>query len=379
MNLLANEVATESVEAIRFSLLTDEDVRKHSFLKITEPQLLDGVGAPLPGGLYDPVLGPLLEKTHCTTCGQLQLNCPGHFGHIDLVSPVYNPLLFNFLYNLIQRTCFFCHHFRAARSEVEKCVSQLGHIIKGDIVAAKRLDSVSIVHDIEDSSDLDTAETHALSAASPEIGGTSKRSHRKGGGQVPDQFKNQKDLFSGPLLPSEAKNIVKDLWENEAELCSFISDMQQLGFGKTAGQCIFFLETVLVPPTKFRLPSKGGDSVMEHPQTVLLSKVLQCNMYLGNAHANNSEHAKTIARWMDLQQSINVVFDGKNATGQGQRDSVSGICQLLEKKEGLFRQKMMGKRVNYACRSVISPDPYLAVNEIGIPPYFALKLTYPEV
>lgn len=56
-----------------------------------------------------------------------------------------------------------------------------------------------------------------------------------------------------------------------------------------------------------------------------------------------------------------------------------GICQLLEKKEGLFRQNMMGKRVNYACRSVISPDPYLAVNEIGIPPYFALRLTYPEV
>lgn len=57
----------------------------------------------------------------------------------------------------------------------------------------------------------------------------------------------------------------------------------------------------------------------------------------------------------------------------------TGICQLLEKKEGIFRQKMMGKRVNYACRSVISPDPYLAVNEIGVPPYFALRLTYPEV
>jgi DNA-directed RNA polymerase I subunit RPA1 len=65
--------------------------------------------------------------------------------------------------------------------------------------------------------------------------------------------------------------------------------------------------------------------------------------------------------------------------GQGRRDVASGICQLLEKKEGMFRQKMMGKRVNFACRSVISPDPYLAVNEIGIPPYFALRLTYPEV
>ena len=63
----------------------------------------------------------------------------------------------------------------------------------------------------------------------------------------------------------------------------------------------------------------------------------------------------------------------------GQSETTSGICQLLEKKEGVFRQKMMGKRVNYACRSVISPEPYLAVNEIGIPPVFALRLTYPEV
>ncbi len=38
---------------------------------------------------------------------------------------------------------------------------------------------------------------------------------------------------------------------------------------------------------------------------------------------------------------------------------------------------MMGKRVNYACRSVISPDPYIGTNEIGLPLYFAKTLTYP--
>ncbi len=37
----------------------------------------------------------------------------------------------------------------------------------------------------------------------------------------------------------------------------------------------------------------------------------------------------------------------------------------------------MGKRVNYACRSVISPDPYIGTNEIGLPLYFAKTLTYP--
>ena len=44
----------------------------------------------------------------------------------------------------------------------------------------------------------------------------------------------------------------------------------------------------------------------------------------------------------------------------------------------MFRLNMMGKRVNFAARSVISPDPYINTNEIGIPLVFALKLTYPQ-
>lgn len=39
---------------------------------------------------------------------------------------------------------------------------------------------------------------------------------------------------------------------------------------------------------------------------------------------------------------------------------------------------LQGKRVNYAARSVISPDINIETNEIGIPPVFAKKLTYPE-
>ena len=55
-----------------------------------------------------------------------------------------------------------------------------------------------------------------------------------------------------------------------------------------------------------------------------------------------------------------------------------GVVQGLEKKDGLFRNNMMGKRVNFAARTVISPDPYITANELGIPVIFALKLTYPQ-
>lgn len=51
--------ASEIVEGVRFSFMTDEEVRKLSVLKITNPILLDSVGRPMPGGLYDPLLGPM--------------------------------------------------------------------------------------------------------------------------------------------------------------------------------------------------------------------------------------------------------------------------------------------------------------------------------
>lgn len=51
--------------------------------------------------------------------------------------------------------------------------------------------------------------------------------------------------------------------------------------------------------------------------------------------------------------------------------------QTIEQKDGIIRMHMMGKRVNFACRTVITPDPYIDVDEIGIPDVFAKRLSYP--
>ncbi|CAE7227326.1 rpa1 [Symbiodinium sp. CCMP2592] len=66
-------------------------------------------------------------------------------------------------------------------------------------------------------------------------------------------------------------------------------------------------------------------------------------------------------------------------SGRNAKLSEDGVRQLLEKKEGLFRMKMMGKRVNFAARSVISPDPNIEPSEIGVPVEIASNLYYPEV
>ncbi|KAJ1967108.1 hypothetical protein IWQ62_002058 [Dispira parvispora] len=86
---------------------------------------------------------------------------------------------------------------------------------------------------------------------------------------------------------------------------------------------------------------------------------------------------EVVKTWSRLQFDVNALIDSSRVPNRGTLKR-PGIRQLLEKKEGLFRMHMMGKRVNYSARSVISPDPNIETNEIGIPPVFATRLTFPE-
>lgn len=85
---------------------------------------------------------------------------------------------------------------------------------------------------------------------------------------------------------------------------------------------------------------------------------------------------KLHASWQKLQVDVDHLMDRElNKTTESA--TINGLKQIIEKKEGIIRMHMMGKRVNFSARSVITPDPNLNVDEIGIPEAFALKLTYP--
>ncbi|RLI23627.1 DNA-directed RNA polymerase subunit A'/A'', partial [Candidatus Bathyarchaeota archaeon] len=54
------------------------------------------------------------------------------------------------------------------------------------------------------------------------------------------------------------------------------------------------------------------------------------------------------------------------------------LSQRLKGKEGRFRSNLSGKRVDFSARTVISPDPNIDINEVGVPLEIAMKLTVPE-
>lgn len=137
-----------------------------------------------------------------------------------------------------------------------------------------------------------------------------------------------------------------------------------------------FLFGLVVPPNRFRPESKGntGNQAYLNTQTVSLLRIFNLSNKIKETKEKKEDFTEL---FLELQHAINMYMDSSNWSRQVEKDLV-GIRQLLEKKEGLFRLKMMGKRVNYAARSVISPDPYINTSEIGIPVVFAKKLTFPE-
>ena len=121
---------------------------------------------------------------------------------------------------------------------------------------------------------------------------------------------------------------------------------------------------------------ESGQDVKEEPEEA--GKKLPEDAEGISFKSDKERQKKTLDALVRLQLAVNSYMDS-STSGKHPMNRVDGVRQLLERKEGLFRMKMMGKRVNFAARSVISPDPNIETAEIGIPPFVATTLTYPEV
>ena len=100
------------------------------------------MGESLPFGLYDPLLGPLdpYDNTACPSCGRNAVNCPGHTGHIELNFPVYQPLTFYKLLELLRLKCLACHGFRLGKTKLKIFAATFQLIDSGRLKEALELD-----------------------------------------------------------------------------------------------------------------------------------------------------------------------------------------------------------------------------------------------
>jgi DNA-directed RNA polymerase I subunit RPA1 len=219
-----------------------------------------------------------------------------------------------------------------------------------------------------------------------------------GNALVPKNGSSSKPKVAPPsqryLTPMEVKAAMEQLFKNEQEILSLVYNSRspdKSPFVITPD--MFFMQTILVPPNKYRPEARTGDGeIAEAQQNSLYKLILTSCDTIAQIHREIrnpalSDPTRRKRDMIDLQEAMVRLQEGVNSLIDRDRNPVQGaagkknedgIKQKLEKKEGLFRKNMMGKRVNFAARSVISPDPNIETNEIGVPPVFARKLTYPE-
>lgn len=193
---------------------------------------------------------------------------------------------------------------------------------------------------------------------------------------------------------SEVYAAMKLLFKKEIEVLDLIYDSRPRSSKQPSrvSADMFFMKTLLVPPNKYRpVAMQGPNEVLEAQQNASFTRILRLcdliNTISQERQGNGTENVTRLRDYRDLLQGIVQLQDAVNSLMDRDRNpnqggagiqNEDGIKQKLEKKDGLFRKNMMGKRVNFAARSVISPDPNIETNEIGIPLVFAKKLTYPE-
>jgi DNA-directed RNA polymerase subunit A' len=160
-------------------------------------------------------------------------------------------------------------------------------------------------------------------------------------------------------------------------------DLRILGISPENARLEWVIFTVLPIPPVCARPSITLDSGIrsEDDLTHKLVDVIRINQRLRENIDAGAPHLIVEDLWELLQYHITTYFDNqvsgippaRHRSGRALRT----LTQRLKGKEGRFRSNLSGKRVDFSARSVISPNPYISINDVGVPIEIAKILTIP--
>ncbi|MEA3190840.1 MAG: DNA-directed polymerase subunit [Thermoplasmata archaeon] len=337
---------------MEFGLLSPKEVRGLSATKVITADTYDDDGFPIEMGLMDPRLGVIEPGLRCKTCGQKVGECPGHFGHIDLAMPVIHVGFVRVVRDILRASCRGCGKLlfsERLRQDFDKDLKTYIQEEKDTQILAKRV-----------------AKEASNVTVCPHCG----REHGTIDVDKPTTFREN----GHKMTPSEVREWLEKV-PNE--------DLPLLGLNPQVCRPEWMVLTVLpVPPVTMRpsITLESGER-SEDDLTHKLVDVIRINQRLQENRDAGAPQLIVEDLWELLQYHITTYFDNQTAGIPPARHRsgrpLKTISQRLKGKEGRFRSNLSGKRVNFSARTVISPDPNLSINEVGVPIECAQELTVP--
>jgi DNA-directed RNA polymerase subunit A' len=318
----------KNVDKLDFGIMSSEKLQKISVKEIDKAEVYDADGYPVEDGVMDPALGVIDPGMTCQTCGGRIRECKGHFGIITLSKPVVHVLYAKKVRDLLRFACKDCQTL----------------LMKDEDKPYRKSNRMSECpecgYDVED-----------VRLEKP-------YSYTEGGKE---------------LKPTEIMERFKE-----------IPDETAAKIGMEGGRPEDLILThIPVPPVTMRpsITLETGER-SEDDITHKLVDVIRINKRLQNNIEIEAPDFIIDDLWELLQYHTATLFYNDLSSVPPARHrsgrSLKSLIERVQGKEGRFRQNLIGKRVNFSARTVITPDPNIGINEVGVPKMVAKKLTIPK-
>jgi DNA-directed RNA polymerase subunit A' len=333
-----NKPIRKQVRSLQFTLFNPEEIKKMAKAKIITPELYDVDGYPVDGGLMDLRLGAIDPGVRCRTCGGRLKECLGHPGSIELARPTLHIKYIPVIELFLRCFCSECHRMMIKEKDLIKYKTA-----KDRIKRAKDTKKCPYCNQEQERVRLEKPTTFRI---------------------------GKRRLFPGDLR----ERLVR-ITDEESKIAGINPKIFRPEWA--------ILTLLLVPPVTVRpsITLESGER-SEDDLTHKLSDIIRANQRLWENLNAGAPEVIIEDLWDLLQYHITTFFDNsitrippaRHRSGQ----PLKTITERIKGKEGRIRHNLAGKRVNFSSRTVISPDPSLKINEVGVPFEIAEILTVNE-
>ena len=348
-------VQTRPITALQFGLMPPELIRRQSVVEVQTPMTYVN-GKPVENGLFDPRMGTLEQGTICPTDGLPPALCPGYFGHLELAIPVYYIQYFDTILEILRVVCPRCSKLLLDK-EKYKYLLELPNNRRW-----KRVYS------------LVGGKIKRCGEQNEGCGCKQPRYVKKGFASINAEWVSKGETTLMEMTPQSVREIFKRINDE---------DVTFMGFSPVLSRPEWMVcVTLAVPPPAVR-PSVKHDPVQrgEDDLTYTLIQIMKTNKALKDKIRTNGSPIAIKEEHMVLQYFVATMVDNNLANAQpaAQRSGrkFKDIMERIKGKAGRVRGNLMGKRVDFSARAVITPDPSLSISDLGIPMKIAQNITKP--
>lgn len=361
------ELKTSTIIGVQFSILSADEIRKNSVVQIVSRDTYIN-NKPVIGGLFDPRMGVLEPGLLCPTDGLTYINTPGYFGHIELARPV---LFIQYLKEILKIPRCVC--FNCSKLLINK--NQHRHILK--LPAEQRWKYVySNAFKIKRCGDHIEDGCGHKQPDNIKIEGMAMLYAIWDNGESNTDSGNENKKIKMRLTPEILLKIFKRISDEDVFFMGF--------HPKWSRPDSMICQVLPVPPPAVR-PSVKHDAQQrsEDDITHIYCNIIKTNNDLmnkirENAQANVIEGITTFLQYL-VAMIVNNKVKGSDPIGQRSGRPLQCITSRINSKSGRIRGNLMGKRVDFSARSVITGDPNLSMRQLGVPMKIAINLTTPEL